>query len=113
MSIHAWFQKILELHMRRIIARFYRSIVVVSVALTALAVFVIATRWNIDSDLNALLPEQAPAAKAMREVSDRVGAGSSLFVVVDSPDRQANLDFAADYIYRDRDRDRCKRGHRQ
>jgi predicted RND superfamily exporter protein len=97
MSIHAWFQKILELHMRRIIARFYRSIVVVSVALTALAVFVIATRWNIDSDLNALLPEQAPAAKAMREVSDRVGAGSSLFVVVDSPDRQANLDFAADY----------------
>jgi len=97
MSIHAWFQKLLELHMRRVIARFYRSITVASVALTALAVFVIATRWNIDSDLNALLPDQAPAAQAMREVSDRVGSGSSLFVVIDSPDREANLRYAADY----------------
>ncbi len=62
-----------------------------------MATFIVATRWNIDSDFKALLPQDSPAAVAMTEVGDRIGSGSALFVVVDSPDRAANIEFAAAY----------------
>src|SRR5690606_8134964 len=48
----------------------------------------------INSDFKALLPQTAPAALAMTEVADRVGSGSALFVVIDSPNQEANLKFA-------------------
>lgn len=86
-----------EIMVRRLIAPWHKLIVLVALAVTALAVWVMVARWNINSDLNALLPEHSPAAVAMRAVSDRVGSGSSLFVVIDSPNQQANLDFARDY----------------
>lgn len=83
--------------MRHIVAKRYGWITAVSFLLTVAAIFTIATRWNIDSNLNTLLPQDSPAALAMEEVAARVGAGSSLFVVIDSPDKQANLDYAAAY----------------
>ena len=85
---------------RRVVARYTSAILVVALGVTALSVWVMATRWNINSDLNALLPESSPAATAMREVSARMGSGSSLFVVIDSPDQEATLRFAGDYTAR-------------
>lgn len=75
----------------------HRLVAVVSLLLTAVATFIVATRWNIDSDFKALLPQESPAAAAMTEVGDRVGSGSALFVVVDSPDPAANLAFVTAY----------------
>ncbi len=64
------------------------------VLITILSVWIIATQWNINSDFKALLPENSKAAKAMTEVGQRIGSGSALFVVVDSPDKIANRKFA-------------------
>jgi predicted RND superfamily exporter protein len=90
-------QRLLELLVRRIIARYYNPILLVALMLTGLAAAVIATQWNINSDFKALLPVNAPAAAAMTEVDQRIGGGSSLFVVIDSPDQQKNLQFAEAY----------------
>lgn len=81
----------------RQIDQHHRAILVVSVLLTIVAIFIVATRWNIDSDFKALLPRDSPAARAMTEVGDRIGSGSALFVVIDSPDQQANIKFAEAY----------------
>jgi len=62
--------------------------------LTIFSVWIIATQWNINSDFKALLPADSKAAQAMGEVSDRIGSGSALFVVIDSPEREANRRFA-------------------
>ncbi len=75
-------------------------IVALSLALTVVAATVIGARWNINSDFKALLPSEAPAAQAMDEVNRRIGGGSSLFVVIDSPDEDANLEFARAYSER-------------
>src|SRR5690554_4116272 len=72
-------------------------VVVVSVVVTLLSVAVIVSCWNINSDFRAFLPSTLEAALAMEEVGDRVGSGLSLFVVIDSPDREANLAFAEAY----------------
>lgn len=83
-----------RVYMERVVARYYGIISVLSLVVSALAIWVIATTWNINSDFKALLPQTAPAALAMTEVADRVGSGSALFVVIDSPDQEANLKFA-------------------
>ncbi|MFU8802600.1 MAG: efflux RND transporter permease subunit [Bradymonadaceae bacterium] len=82
---------------RRFVGRHYLIIALLSVIITALAILTIATKWNINSDFKSLLPENSAAAQAMEEVGDRVGSGSSLFVVIDSPDGDANLEFAKQY----------------
>lgn len=89
-----WIARLLEQHIRRIVAKHYILLSVLSLALTALAVFTIVTKLNINSDFKALLPETSEAVKALNEVDTRIGGGSSLFVVVDSPDRQKNIEFA-------------------
>ncbi len=81
----------------RFVARYYVRITLISVLVTAVAVWVIATQWNINSDFRALLPQDSEAAAAMQQVGERVGSGSALFVVVDSPDMEANKRFAADF----------------
>ncbi|MBA2662701.1 MAG: MMPL family transporter [Bradymonadaceae bacterium] len=87
----------IDRYIRRLIARFHMLISVASLLVTALAVWVIATQWNINSDFKELLPSTSAAALAMEEVGQRVGSGSSLFVVIDSPDGAANLEFAKVY----------------
>lgn len=64
------------------------------VLITILSIWIIGTQWNINSDFKALLPENSSAAKAMTEVGERIGSGSALFVVVDSPDKIANRKYA-------------------
>ena len=81
----------------RFVARYYRQITLLSILLTVISFWVIATQWNINSDFKALLPQDSDAAAAMEEVGDRVGSGSALFVVVDSPDMEANKKFAGDF----------------
>lgn len=100
MSLHHTTQLILEVIMRRVVGRLHTWIVLASLLLTALGVYIMATQWNMNSNLNALLPDHSPAAIAMDAVSQRVGSGSSLFVVVDSPDQEANIKFARDYSSR-------------
>ncbi len=82
---------------RNLVGKHFLAITVVAFALTALAIFTIATQWNINSDFKELLPANSAAAKAMDEVGQRVGSGSSLFIVVDSPDGDQNLAFAHQY----------------
>lgn len=81
----------------RFVARYYVRITILSAVVTAVAIWVIATQWNINSDFRALLPQDSEAAQAMEEVGERVGSGSALFVVVDSPDMEANKEFAGDF----------------
>lgn len=95
--MHEKLYAVIRFYMERIIARFYVPITLLSLVVSALAIWVIATTWNINSDFKALLPETAPAALAMTEVADRVGSGSALFVVIDSPSQEANLKFAEVY----------------
>ncbi|MFB6262694.1 MAG: RND family transporter [Bradymonadaceae bacterium] len=81
---------------RRAVGRYYAYISAASVVLTAIGIWFVATHWNINSDFRALLPRDSEAAQAMEEVGDRIGSGSSLYVVVDSPDMAANKKYAAE-----------------
>lgn len=87
-------QSLLERFVTGVVARHALLVSAVAVVLTLAGVAVIASRWNINSDFKALLPAHSEAALAMEEVGARVGSGSSLFVVVDSPDQKANIGFA-------------------
>jgi predicted RND superfamily exporter protein/polyhydroxyalkanoate synthesis regulator phasin len=93
--MNALFLKFVGTIFHKVLARHYLLVTLISVILTVLSVWVIANKWNINSDFKALLPETSAAALAMTEVGDRVGSGSALFVVVDSPDTEANKKFAA------------------
>jgi len=93
--MNALFLKFVGTIFHKVLARHYLLVTLASVILTAFSVWVIASKWNINSDFKALLPETSAAALAMTEVGDRVGSGSALFVVVDSPDTEANKKFAA------------------
>ncbi|MEZ4459301.1 MAG: MMPL family transporter [bacterium] len=93
--MNALFMNLVRAFFHRVLARHYFVTTAVAFVVTGLAVWVIATKWNINSDFKALLPETSAAAMAMTEVGDRVGSGSALFVVVDSPDGEANKKFAA------------------
>lgn len=81
----------------RVIAPHYWAVSAISILLSVLSVWVIATQANINSDFKALLPTTSAAYQAMDEVGGRVGSGSALFVVVDSPDTEANKRFAEVY----------------
>ncbi len=84
-------------HFRRILGGHHGALTVASLLVTAAAIFVVATQWNINSDFKELLPGDSEAAQAMEEVGQRVGSGSSLFVVIDSPEQEANREFASVY----------------
>ncbi|WP_158542411.1 efflux RND transporter permease subunit [Lujinxingia litoralis] len=92
--------KLAERYMRGVVGRWPGWLVLMSLVLTLVSLTLIATRWNINSDFRALLPSSSEAAQAMEEVGQRVGSGSSLFVVIDSPDKEANLAFAEVYAER-------------
>lgn len=92
--MNAIFLNLIRAIFYKVLAKHYFLVTLASFLVTALSVWVIATKWNINSDFKALLPETSAAAMAMTEVADRVGSGSALFVVVDSPDRDANRKFA-------------------
>ena len=100
-----------ERFMREWVGRRAGWVVAASVVVTLLSIAVIASRWNINSDFRALLPSTSEAALAMEEVGDRVGSGSSLFVVIDSPDREANLAFAEAYAERLREQPQIALAH--
>ncbi len=87
----------IDKYIRGFIGRYYFLVTLFSVLLTALAAWTIVEKWNINSDFKAMLPPDSAAALAMEEVGDRVGSGSSLFVVIDSPDSSANIKFAETY----------------
>ncbi len=93
----ALIQQFVRAFFEKFIARLYIIITIASFVISALAIWVIATQWNINSDFKALLPETSAAAQAMTEVGDRVGSGSALFVVIDSPSTEANRKFAKVY----------------
>ena len=87
----------IELYFRRVLGPGHRWLLLASFVATALAVLVVGAKWNINSDFRELLPGNSEAAQAMEEVAQRVGSGSSLFVVIDSPEGEANRRFAAAY----------------
>jgi len=90
-------KRFLAFYLGRVIGRHYWAVSVISILLSVLAVWVIATKANINSDFKAMLPTSSEAYQAMDEVGHRVGSGSALFVVIDSPDTQANKKFAEVY----------------
>lgn len=104
-------KRFIAVFFRRIVGRYYLLITALSVLLSGLAVWVIATQWNINSDFKALLPRSSEAYQAMEEVGDRVGSGSALFVVIDSPDMEANKAFAEKYSDALRDLDQVALAH--
>lgn len=87
------------------------AILAVSFAFTGLAAWTVATQWNISSDLESLLAEDSRAARATEEMEKRLGSSSSLFVVIDSPDRDANIEFAETYAERLRELPRVSLAH--
>jgi predicted RND superfamily exporter protein len=95
--MHQLFKRAIEGLVRRIVVPHHRSIVAVSLVVTTLSAWVIVSQWNINSNLRVLLPEHSQAAQSMRRVDARVGSSTSLFVVVDSPDMEANKEFARAY----------------
>ncbi len=104
-------KRFISVFFRQFVGRHYMLISALSVLVSALAVWVIATQWNINSDFKALLPTSSEAYQAMEEVGNRVGSGSALFVVIDSPDGQANKRFAKDYADKLRELDQVALAH--
>jgi predicted RND superfamily exporter protein len=91
------FQQFVAWFLRRVVIPRPLSIATISVVLTLAAGWYMATAWNISSDLESLLDEDSEAATAMTELDARVGSTSSLYAVIDSPDTDANLEFAGKY----------------
>ena len=87
-------RRALEGLITRVVAPRWGAWLIVCALMTAASIGVLATRWNMNSDLNALLPDDAPASIATREAEARLGSSSSLYVVIDSPDFAASLAFA-------------------
>lgn len=92
-----YFRNLADRFMRRVVARWALWITAASLLVTVVAGWTVATQWNISSDLQSLLHEKSPAAQAMDEMNARVGSTSSLFVIVDSHDTEANLEFAEQF----------------
>lgn len=107
----ALIQQFVRAFFEKFIARFYIPISIASFVISALAIWTIASQWNINSDFKALLPETSAAAQAMTEVGDRVGSGSALFVVIDSPSTEANRKFAKVYAEAMRELDQVALAH--
>ncbi len=89
-----WVRELVRRYFEGFLAPKATFVVGFCVLMTILSTWVIATQWNINSDFKALLPDTSKAAIAMTEVGQRIGSGSALFVVVDSPDKEANRAFA-------------------
>lgn len=100
-----------EFFFRRVIGGHYVPVTLVSLLVTAAAIWVVGTQWNIDSDFKELLPRDSEAFQAMEEVSHRVGSGSALFVVIDSPDPEANKRFAEEFAAELRELDEVTLAH--
>ena len=68
-----------------------RPFTVIFLVLTTMAgFFAVASRLEIRSDLLELLPEESAGKRALLHQLGQVGGGSTLIVVVESPDRAAN-----------------------
>jgi uncharacterized protein len=75
-------------------ARRPRTLLAVYLACAVLAL-VLATRLQLHSDMAELLPADHPAVAALAKLGDRQRLGQSLIVIVESPDRDADLRFLA------------------
>ena len=86
---------------RRLVTRYldwiwaHHALVLVLTALVAGVAAFAASRLELRTDLAELLPSQDPAVQELRRISRRIGGTEVLEVGVDSPDRDANLRFAA------------------
>ena len=60
--------------------------VVIAAVLTILAVITIAKKFDIHSDINALMPQDAPVVQNIQKISDRMGSITTLTVYIKSPD---------------------------
>jgi len=65
--------------------RWPRTVVSLAGALTVTAVLLLATRFSIDPDLSAFLPEKLEALRLMRAATDHAAA-RALYVVVEGDD---------------------------
>ena len=105
------FKKLIGRLIRGPVSNHHVAISLASLLLSAVAVATIATQWNINSNLKAMLPADSDAARAMRHVNERVGSSRALFVVIDSPDTEANIAFAEEYAERLREMDAVSLAH--
>ena len=75
------------------IMRFPRAIVLVTLVLAVLA-GASARHLSVDSRLRVLLPPDSPSVVHLDQMAEQIGNHEDLFVVVRSPSREANLEFA-------------------
>lgn len=106
-----WARKLLEKHIRGVIAPHHTWLTVLAFLLTGVAIWMIATTWNINSSFRTLLAEDSEANRAYRAVAERLGSGSALFTVIDSPDLDANIEFAKKYAEKLRSLDSVALAH--
>ena len=77
--------------------RHYKSILVVSILLTAFcSIFAYKLGRKLETDIVALIPENYQSVKTLEEIKQRVGGVGSLTVLVQSPDFEANTRFVED-----------------
>ena len=62
-------------------------------AVLALAAIPVALRLDMTTELANLLPAHSPAVRSLREFQEQVGGHSFLSVLIESPDRAANIRF--------------------
>lgn len=78
------------------LARHARSIIAIGVLVLALASYLVATRLPIRADLSHLLPQDAPAVRDLRELSERLVARDTALVIVVAPDPETRAAAAAE-----------------
>ena len=80
--------------------RHYKSILVVSILLTAFcSIFAYKLGRKLETDIVALIPENYQSVKTLEEIKQRVGGVGSLTVLVQSPDFEANTRFVEDLAH--------------
>ncbi|HEU0030112.1 MAG TPA: MMPL family transporter [Kofleriaceae bacterium] len=68
------------------LGRHARQIVALGVLVLGVAIYLVATRLPIRADLSYLLPEDAPAVRDLRKLSERLVARDTALVIVVAPD---------------------------
>ncbi|MFA5624762.1 MAG: MMPL family transporter [Bradymonadales bacterium] len=88
-------------HLSRVVLRRPLIFVLTALVLTVLSAFVLATRFDVRSDLKDLMPEDARSVADTFKISERVGSISTLQIILETPDLELSPAYKETQSYRD------------
>lgn len=93
--------EVLFTHLAEFVERRPLAVVLIALALSLMSGFVLATRFDVRSDLKDLMPADAPSVVDTFKISERVGSISTLQIILEAPDLGLNEAYKQSQSYKD------------